>query len=178
MQYPLEGLEHFIFNINSISSLQRPQLHKSLQKRDGWAYLLQGCLDNNIIALIPDSKNSKFVLVSDLLEKKIISNKSKNVERFFGSPRIECYQEIILNAESINTLINIFVQQTGKALVDKKSRGGRPMKYSTDDAKRWSDLYKSGKSINDIATTEGVASNTIRAWLKRYDALTLMNPSK
>ena len=143
---------------------KRPELRKALGSKSG--YILQGSSDSTIIVAIPDFENGRITLAIDV---PAIENKGGEILN-----RDEEYREISLGADAFRALIDIVVENSGMELVSARNKGGRPSKYSQEDAERITTLKKQGYSIREIAKKEEMSTTTVQKLLKQQESMELL----
>ncbi|SEH23157.1 helix-turn-helix domain-containing protein [Selenomonas sp. KH1T6] len=152
-----------LVNRQSVSG-KRPELRKALGGKSG--YVLQGSSDSTIIVAIPDFENGRITLAVDV---PAIENKGREILN-----RDEEYREISLGADAFRALIDIVVENSGMELVSARNKGGRPSKYSQEDAERITTLKKQGYSIREIAKKEEMSTTTVQKLLKQQESMELL----
>ncbi len=148
---------------------KRPRLLQSIG--DKTSFLLQGNPDGKIIVAIIEDNETGLTIVEDSPSLKADDNdplgEMYNCE--------EKYTEIRLSANAFQTLIALILERSGMELVAAKNKGGRPSKYTTNDAKRITALHvNEGMSIRQIAAKERMSTATVQKLLKRYEPVAML----
>ena len=129
----------------------------------GKAYLLDGNIKNDLgrwVLLIP--REDDWVIVSD---QPSLAPKPSNMIQMYGK---EDYNEMPLSPQCAMKLFYVLMELYGVKLVDRKSNGGRPSKYTEEDIKEVAELRSQGMSYREIADKKGIPYSTVWTLLEKY----------
>ena len=138
-----------------------PLLFRAMGERTG--YLLQGGKGERMVVAIPDPENGTVTIAEDIpaADNTVFS-------------RSEEYCEICMSASAFRKLIDIIVETSGLELVSKRNKGGRPSRYSMEDARRIAGLRKDGMSIRAIAQKEKMSTTTVQKLIREYESIGIL----